>query len=57
MPDYRLYLFVPLGRAAGAVELRCSDDAQALRMLKAHAAWHPILESRSDRPAGVEHPT
>ena len=44
MHDYRLYLFDTQGRIDSAVELRCSDDAEALRLLRAHAARHPILE-------------
>ncbi len=47
MEEYRLYLFTPPGLIGRAVELRCSDHAEALRLLQAHADRHPILELSS----------
>jgi hypothetical protein len=49
MPDYRAYIMGPDGHVQNRVELRCDDDAEAIRLAKQLVDGHDIELWQLDR--------
>ena len=49
MPDYRAYIMGPDGRVRDRVDLRCDDDAEAIKLAKQLADSHDVELWQLDR--------
>ena len=49
MPDYRAFIMGPDGHVQNRVELRCDDDAEAIRLAKQLVDGHDVELWQLDR--------